>query len=94
MLVPSNELVNQVHQVAKFISHHVKLRVEKVSGALGWAAWNDMKSGPIDVAIGTPAQLTKSQLPLMETNIWSSMRVTLYSLMTLERRSDICSKMV
>lgn len=57
ILVPSNELVEQVHAIAKHLSHHVKLRMEKLSGSQGRAARMDALSGAIDVVVGTPAQV-------------------------------------
>lgn len=57
ILVPSNELVNQVYSVAKQISHHVKLRVEKLSGALASAVRERNSRGPLDLLISTPLQL-------------------------------------
>lgn len=57
ILVPSNELVNQVYAVAKLLSHHVKLRVERLSGALQATVRERNSRGAVDMIIGTPLQL-------------------------------------
>lgn len=64
VLVPSNELVEQVHAIAKHLSHHVKLRVEKLSGSQGKAARMEALNGAIDLAIGTPAQVLGTAINL------------------------------
>lgn len=61
ILVPSNELVEQVYSVAKAISHHVKLRVEKLSGASNVAIRERSATGLVDLVVATPAQLLLAQ---------------------------------
>lgn len=63
ILLPSNELVNQVHAVAKTLSHHVKLRVEKVSGAQDPFIRGRNLAGTVDLVIGTPSQLLQAAHP-------------------------------
>lgn len=72
ILVPSNELVNQVYSVAKNLSHHVKLRVEKISGAQDFNVRKRSSEGPIDLLIATPGQL----LSITEDGLLELERVT------------------
>jgi ATP-dependent RNA helicase MRH4 len=62
VLVPSNELINQVFRVAKHIAHYEKVKVEKISGTLEKARRIDATKGPIDMAISTPAQILSMDL--------------------------------
>ncbi|PJF19822.1 hypothetical protein PSACC_00373 [Paramicrosporidium saccamoebae] len=57
VLVPSNELVNQVYRVAKLLSHHVKFRVERMSGAEDMEKRRRSGAGSVDMIIANPAQL-------------------------------------
>jgi superfamily II DNA/RNA helicase len=60
ILVPSNELVNQVYKIAKHLAHHVKLRVEMISGTHNEEERRRSSIGPVDLVIGTPAQILSS----------------------------------
>lgn len=68
VLVPSNELVEQVFGVAKFLSHHIKLRVERFSGVMGVKSRRDTLANLIDIAICTPGQLLKWTTDLDHTS--------------------------
>lgn len=61
VLVPSNELVDQVYSVAKSISHHVKLCVEKISGAQEMEKRRQSSAGMVDLVVSTPAQLLNAE---------------------------------
>ncbi len=64
--VPSNELVDQVTGVAKALSHHVKVRVAKLSGCEDIDAQRRRCSDkPIDILVGTPGQLLNGQNDLI-----------------------------
>lgn len=57
VLLPSAELVNQVGQVTKALSHHVKMRVMHLSKASSPARIKEtLSSGPVDILITTPHQ--------------------------------------
>lgn len=61
IILPSNELVEQVYKLAKFFSHYIKLRISKLSASQTPQQRRRVKSfsghsGGVDVLITTPRQ--------------------------------------
>ncbi|KAF9125264.1 RNA helicase [Mortierella sp. 14UC] len=58
ILVPSRELVTQVSQILKDLSHIVKLRTLSLSHAISPKSVSQrLASGPVDIVVATPASL-------------------------------------
>ena len=51
ILAPSKELITQIHDIAKDISHHVKLKVEKIDGASNWARRSRALKEGVDILV-------------------------------------------
>jgi superfamily II DNA/RNA helicase len=51
ILAPSKELITQIYDIAKEISHIVKLKVEKIDGASNWARRARELDGGVDILI-------------------------------------------
>lgn len=61
LLVPSNELVDQVHNIAKTISHYCKLRVSTKQRLEMYISGRGINENP-DILVATPAQLLKADV--------------------------------
>lgn len=59
VLVPTRELALQVHDVAKSLSHHVKLSVSIIHGGVPDAPQLKRLQQPTDVLVATPGRLVK-----------------------------------
>ena len=62
VLLPSNDLVQQVHRVAKSLAHHVKLRCEMLYRSMEGKQREWVMAEPVDVLICTPSQLAEALL--------------------------------
>ncbi len=56
VLAPTRELAQQIYGVAKLLSHHVKLRVELVTGGSRDETVKRALRGPVDLLVSTPGQ--------------------------------------
>lgn len=59
VVVPSRELAVQVANVAKMLSHHLKLSVRVMLGGAKIRVQRSDLSSPIDLVIGTPGRIRK-----------------------------------
>ncbi len=56
VLAPTRELAQQIYGVAKLLSHHVKVRVELVTGGSRNETVKRALRGPVDLLVSTPGQ--------------------------------------
>lgn len=68
IVVPIKELATQVHNEAKKLSHHIKLRVRVALGGDKGASVQSLKKTPIDILIGGPGRI-KSMLDKGEISL-------------------------
>ena len=59
VLCPSKELINQIHGVAKNISHFAKLKIEKVETSANWKRAKDTMKEGLDVLVTNPNKLSR-----------------------------------
>lgn len=68
IVAPTRELANQIYDVFKGISHHLKLRVRDITGGDTVAKMKSTANSPYEILIATPSRI-KSALTKKELNL-------------------------